>query len=104
MIYSAGPCSVCFDSSDALFVRALDTGTIFFLCPSCGCAWAEPPEAGEVKTIDPPEVFAPAGFSLATAADIRTSGWAHRIAIEYPDSDVERVEDFKGFRPAGGCG
>ena len=102
MIYSAGPCAVCFDSGDALFVRAIDTGKIFFLCPSCGCAWAEPPTAGEVETIDPPEVFAPAGFTLATKADIHTARWVDRIAIEYPDTDVDRVIDFKGFRPAVG--
>ena len=58
--------------------------------------------AGEVETADPPEVFAPTGFTVATAAEIRASNWATRIAIEYPDADVDRLEGFDGFRPAEG--
>ena len=58
--------------------------------------------AGEVETADPPEVFAPSGFTLATGAEIRAVGWAGRIAIEYPDSDADRLEDFDGFRRADG--
>lgn len=99
MIYSAGECAVCCGAGDALFVRSIEAGTIFFLCADCGCAWAAPPSPGRVDTIDPPELFAPAGFTLATAADIHAAGWGHRIAVEHPDDHVPYIADYPGFRP-----
>ena len=98
MIYSAGECAVCQGAGDALFVRSIEDGRIFFFCADCGCAWPQPPTPGRVDTIAPPELFAPAGFTLATSADIRTAGWAHRIAVEHPDTHVPYIDDFVGFR------
>ena len=100
MVYSAGPCSVCGWMGDALIVRAVGSGLVFFVCPGCGLAWTEPPEVGVVETIDEPEQFAPHGFTVATRAEIAAAGWSHRVEREYPDEDAVPLADFAGFRPA----
>lgn len=86
MIYSAGPCAVCASAGDALIVRAAGNARVFFVCPGCGCAWGEPPVAGDVATIERPEVFAPAGFALASLAQIRAAagGAASRLSTRTP--------------------
>ncbi len=64
MLYSAGECPVCSIAGDALFVEDRAAGQVFFLCPSCGCAWLSPPRPHEVETINPPERFAPHGLTV----------------------------------------
>lgn len=73
-IYVAGDCSVCASAGAAVFLKSLDSGVIFFGCPSCGCAWAKPPTAHVVDTADPPELFASRGFSYAQLAEIKRAG------------------------------
>src|SRR5439155_14141962 len=78
-IYLAGECSVCGGAGAAVFMKALHDGSLFFACPSCGCAWENPPRPYVVDAIDPPDKFAPAGFTFARSADIRTAGLEHLI-------------------------
>src|SRR4051794_34276225 len=81
-MYSAGDCSVCSGAGAAVFVIAADTARIFFACPACGCAWAQPPIAHVVDTIDPPSLFAPTGFRLASYVDIFEAGLLASIREE----------------------
>ena len=102
MIFSAGPCSVCAGAGDALFVRAVGEGRIFFLCGECGVAWASPPTAGVVDSVDPPSAFAPNGFSIASATDIR-GALGHVIKAEYCSDEVRRIEHLSGYCPIHGA-
>jgi hypothetical protein len=99
MIFSAGPCSVCGDAGDAVFVRARGSGRIFFLCPECGIAWARPPQPYIVDTIDPPSLFAPSGFSIATHTQIRDARLEHLVTGESPDTSAESLHGLAGFCP-----
>ena len=99
MAFSAGLCSVCVDAGDAVFVRAHGSGRIFFLCPDCGIAWAQPPEPYIVDTIDPPTLFAPTGFSIATATQIREAHLENLVKGDAPEISVEGVRGLAGFRP-----
>ena len=101
MIYSAGGCSVCADFGDAIFVRALDTGRVFFACPACGIACATPPQPCVVDTIDEPTLFAPNGFTVAADHQIRAAGLWHLVRLEYPSADADRFEGNAGFQGAG---
>jgi hypothetical protein len=71
---SVGPCPVCAGAGAVIVVARADIGTLFFACPSCGCAWAEPPRPPLVDTVDAPAHFAPAGFRLAPKDEVLTSG------------------------------
>jgi hypothetical protein len=82
-IFSAGPCSVCGELGDAIFVKSRTSDLIFFLCPACGCSWLHPPQSGVVNTIDPPARFAPDGISLPTREMIISVGYGHLIKEEY---------------------
>jgi hypothetical protein len=72
-IYVAGECCVCGGAGAAVFMKSVCDGRIFFACPACGCAWADPPRPHYVETADPPEKFAPAGFTFARSEDIRSA-------------------------------
>lgn len=97
MIYSAGPCSVCAELGDAFFVYARGSGRLFFACSECGVAWPSPPDRYVVNAIDPPEVFAPTGFSVASAEQIRAAGLEHLVKVQYPDDAAERFDGVAGF-------
>ncbi len=93
-IYVAGGCSVCAGAGAAVFLKSLDGGAIFFGCPSCGCAWPTPPDPHVVDSIEPPERFAPAGFTYAQISEIKTAGLEPLI-----ESDEEAKDwDFRGAR------
>lgn len=81
-IYVAGRCSVCAGAGAAVFLKSLDRGTIFFGCPSCGCAWPTPPEPHVVDSIEAPERFAPAGYTYAQLSEIKAAGLAPLIESE----------------------
>ena len=81
-IYSAGECSVCGGAGAAVFLKALQTGTIFFGCPSCECAWSSPPQPHLVDTVDAPSRFAPRGFTYARMSDIKAAGMEPLVARE----------------------
>ncbi len=87
MLYSAGECPVCSIAGDALFVKNPDSGLIFFLCPSCGCAWLQPPRPYTVETVDPPTLFAPRGITLPSKADIPASEQREVVAREVEDDE-----------------
>jgi hypothetical protein len=93
MTYTAGPCSVCGEAGDALFVMCATTGRIFFYCPACGCAWDQPPKICVVDTIDPITLFAPNGIRLPTAGEIKEAELEYLIKGVYPDSSDDRVEE-----------
>jgi hypothetical protein len=93
MTYTAGPCSVCGEAGDALFVMCATTGRIFYYCPSCGLAWDQPTEIFIVTTIDPINHFAPKGIRLPTADEIRQAGLEHFIKGTYPDLWDNRVKE-----------
>jgi len=95
MLYSAGKCPVCDIAGDALFVKDHVSGRVFFLCPSCGCAWLSPPRPYEVETADPPELFAPHGLTTPTRAEIVAQGWKEHVAREVDDNEwMDSLEDF----------
>lgn len=77
--FSAGDCPVCADSGAAIFVKAEEAGAIFWACPACGCAWAEPPAANTVDSISPPTMFASSGFRVATWQDIGRAGLLGKV-------------------------
>ena len=81
-IYFAGGCSVCGAAGAAVFLKALQSGTIFFGCPSCECAWSSPPQPHHVDTVDAPSRFAPCGFTYAGLSDIKAAGMEPLIAGE----------------------
>jgi len=94
-LYSAGDCPVCSDAGDALFVKDRASDRIFFLCPSCGCAWLSPPMPHKVETVDPPESFAPNGVALPSRTEIAAQGWAGAIARDVEaDQWMESLRDF----------
>jgi hypothetical protein len=90
-MYSVGDCSVCGGAGAAVVVAPVGAGDVFFACPACGCAWSEPPVPYVVDTIDPPIVFAPQGFRLASLDEVRRAGLEHRISGEHT------AETFCGF-------
>lgn len=95
MLYSAGECPVCSIAGDALFVTDRVSGRVFFLCPSCGCAWQRPPRPREVETIDPPELFAPHGVAVPSKEEIISQGWQGAIAREFDEDEWrESLHDF----------
>lgn len=73
-MYSTCECSVCASAGCAVFVKDIVSGKLFLACPECGCAWARPPEAFVVDTIDAIVLFAPQGFWLATSDEITSAG------------------------------
>jgi len=99
-IYVAGECSVCADAGAAVFMKALHDGSVFFACPSCGCAWENPPRPHVVDTVDPPEKFAPAGFTFARLADISAAG-LERLIRGHDVADTWDFSDAPGFSPGG---
>ena len=97
MLYSAGECPVCGVGGDALFVKDRASGRVFFLCPSCGCAWLSPPRPHEVETADPPELFAPHGLAVPTRAEIVAQGWEGVMTRDVDDDEwMGSLEDFLG--------
>ena len=100
MLYSAGECPVCSIAGDVLFAKDGGSGRVFFLCPSCGCAWLHPPRPHEVETVDPPEIFAPHGITLPTRAEIVASGQETAIAREVEDDEwMTSLRDFLAEPP-----
>jgi len=94
-LYSAGDCSVCSGAGDALFVKDRVSGRVFFLCPSCGCAWLNPPVPHQVEAVDPPGSFALAGIALPSRAEIAAQGWAGAVAREVDANQwMESLRDF----------
>ena len=99
MLYSAGECPVCSIAGDALFVKDRVSGRVFFLCPSCGCAWLSPPRPHVVETADPPELFAPHGLTTPTRTEIIAQGWERHIARGIDDDEwIGGLEGFLGKR------
>src|SRR6185369_8400560 len=80
-MYSAGNCAVCASAGAAIFLVGEPGGIIIFACAECGCAWARPPAALVVDTVDPSLAFAPNGFHLASIADIEAAGLANLFAM-----------------------
>ena len=89
---------MCADSGDAMFVRALGTGRVFFACPLCGIAWVTPPQPCVVDTIDEPTVFAPGGYTVAGEDEIKAAGLWHLVRIQYPGAEADRFEGNPGFQ------
>ena len=87
MLYSSGECPVCGRDSDVLFVKDSTSGHLFFLCPSCGCAWLKPPPRHELESVDPPSRFAPSGLGLPTLQEITDAGHQALIVREVKDED-----------------
>jgi hypothetical protein len=101
MLYSAGECPVCSTAGDALFVKDRLSGRVFFLCPSCGCAWPNPPVPHRVDTVDSPARFAPDGVDVPSKAEIAAMGLEEAIAREIDDS--EWMESLQGFLASTGA-
>ena len=53
-----------------------------------------------VDAIDPPDKFAPAGFTFARSADIRTAGLEH-LMKGHDVADTWDFSDTPGFSPDG---
>jgi formate dehydrogenase maturation protein FdhE len=70
----ASDCPVCLGGSDACFVTAHGSGTVFVHCDACNCAWATVPT--RVDLVEGPERFAPNGFRPATRDEIIVAGFA----------------------------
>jgi Zn-finger nucleic acid-binding protein len=85
-IYSAGDCAVCLDTGAQLLLARTD-GSVFLYCPMCGTAWRSTGEARKLTTIEKIQEVAPAGFHIATEAEIRAQGWWHFVVDELRDSD-----------------
>jgi sugar phosphate permease len=96
-MYSAGDCSVCVSAGFAIFVKGLEDGRIFLACPECGCAWAKPPEAFLVDTVNAATVFAPNGFCLATPDEIASAGLADLVKNDVAGSS-SGFHGMAGFR------
>ena len=86
MLYSAGPCSVCGEMSEAFLVQDIKSKRIFFACPACGIGWSKPPQIGHVDTIDPISVFAPTGIVFPTQEAIRLAGLEELVVKQLDDS------------------
>jgi hypothetical protein len=95
-LISAGECSVCRDAGDAVFVRRLSDGELFFVCPDCGCAWQQRPTPGVVDTIDSPAKFAPDGWTVAAREEIDAAG---RAAFAWRECHFNEsvFDDLAGF-------
>ena len=79
MVYSAGDCPVCFDSSALLFVIAKVTNTLLVHCPSCGAVWKHPEDAAASKYYLGVKDLAPGGIRSATLREIRVGGMASLV-------------------------
>ena len=87
VIFSAGDCPVCSKMGAMLFVKAAETGMIFFLCPMCGTAWKTPPKSSVVDEIGDPKQISPEGVELASKEDIEDAGFADVIVSGVPAQD-----------------
>ncbi len=97
VMFSVGFCSVCASAGNAAFLVSARDRKVFYGCPECGCAWADPPVPFVVDTIDEPPKFAPDGFYVATHQDLLNAGLAHRIAETEFVGNRRTFEDIKGF-------
>jgi hypothetical protein len=85
VLYSAGPCSVCAEMSEAFFVKRVPQGSLFFVCVACGIGWETPPQALVVDSIDPVELLSPGGITLPTLKDIQDANLEALIEKEVRD-------------------
>ncbi len=100
MLYSTGDCPVCGPAGDILFVKDRVSNRLFFMCPSCGCAWANPPPPYVLDTIDPPQSFAPSGVVLPEKFEIVTKGLEAAIEREINDNEwMDSLSDFLDLTP-----
>jgi predicted RNA-binding Zn-ribbon protein involved in translation (DUF1610 family) len=83
-LLSAGDCPVCETFGAVLFVKAVGTKNIFFLCPMCGVAWVRPPAPHILDEISSPQLHAPQGIDLPTRAEIDAAGLTEDIRREIP--------------------
>jgi hypothetical protein len=79
MVYSAGDCPVCFDSSALLLVVATGTKKLLVHCPSCGAVWKSPKDASDSKYYLGIADLAPAGMRSATMQEIQEGGMAQFV-------------------------
>ena len=68
-----------------LFVKAAQSGRIFFLCTMCGTAWTRPQKPMTLDEINDPKDMAPAGIELPSRSDIERAGMADLIVTEAND-------------------
>jgi hypothetical protein len=92
-LYSAGPCSVCVDASEAIIARSASSRQLFYMCGSCGIAWDAPPTAGVVDTMDPVEKYAPSGIELPTLDELRAAGLERLVRKTLTNADW-MVDDY----------
>jgi len=88
---------VCASAGSAIFMKARVGDVIFFACPECGCAWANPPVPFQVDTIDRPISFAPDGFRTATRQEIDAAGLSTLIRGEHIEMSRSRFLRIEGY-------
>jgi hypothetical protein len=76
VIFSAGDCPVCFDSSALLLIVTKDTHRLLVHCPSCGAVWTRPEDAAASKYYLGVSDLAPGGMRGATLQEIQEGGMA----------------------------
>jgi hypothetical protein len=83
-IFSIGDCPVCADSGAVVLLKPQSAGPLFYFCPLCGVAWAEPPEYPRLDSISTLAEFAPNGALLPSAEE------AARTGVELRELPYER--------------
>lgn len=83
----AGECPVCPGFGAAVFVASIESGRVFFACPTCGCAWNRPPSAS-VEAVEAPLRFASGGFRLADRDDVEAAGMTSLVARAEPRGGI----------------
>jgi hypothetical protein len=99
MFVSAGWCEECI-ARDLLFARDLVSGRIFLVCAACGASGAS---RGNCKAhiVEAHGQLAPGGWTLASCDEVLAAGIGGWIAGDAPESYVELIAWFPGFRPPG---
>ena len=85
MIYAAVECPVCV-GGDTIFLKNVESGQIFCACYACSLAFNLPVD--EMKDLGDVDEVASAGYSLASADEIKAAGLSHFIVRELPDGDL----------------
>jgi hypothetical protein len=92
----AGPCSVCAEASEAIYVRCVRTGTIFYACWSCGVASKSKPVPLLVDELLEPADLAVGGWTVATRAEVLAAELSVKYEIDGPEDAL--FDGARGYR------
>ena len=93
-LLSAGDCPVCSSSGVLALLVSVADGSMLFVCPLCGVAWASPPPENTVDEIVSIEESAPKGLRFPSAVEseaIREAGTPLR-QVSFSDWEEDLVQ------------